>query len=73
MSYTNETMPEWTPRIQIDELRFRQLEMENKFWSEKYNQVVRKLENMVDACKEYGYVEVTWGSKSFRFTMEEIK
>jgi hypothetical protein len=73
MSYTNETMPEWQPRVQIDLLRFKTLEMEKAFWAEQYMVCVRKLENMVDACKDYGYVEIEWGSKKFKFTMEEIK
>ncbi len=66
-------MPEWSPRVQIDLLRFKTLEMEKAFWSEQYIIAVRKLENMVDACKDYGYVEIEWGSKKFKFTMEEIK
>lgn len=73
MAHTNESIPEWAPRMQIDELRFHQLEMERKFWNEKYCSAVKRLENMVDSCKEYGYVELTWGSKKFKFTMEEIK
>ncbi|GEM_PF-4817540 len=72
MAYTNETMPKYVPRIEIDEIRFRQLETEVKFWANKYSQVVDRMENMVDSCKEYGYVELRWENKKFKFTMDEI-
>lgn len=44
MAYTNETMPKYVQRIEIDEIRFRQLETEAKFWANKYNQVVDRME-----------------------------
>lgn len=72
MSYVNETMPEWTPVMRVDEIAFKRLEMEREFYMTKYNQVVRQMENMVDACKDYGYVELEWREKKFRFTMEII-
>jgi len=73
VSYTNETMPEWSPKISIDRLSWELSNHEKKFWQDRYLDVVRRFENIVDACKEYGYVEITWGHKTFKFTVEEIK
>lgn len=73
MSYTNENMPEWCgPRVTMNRLDYEKLSLENKFWQDQYCAVVRKMENMVDACKDYGYVDLEWGSKKFKFTMQEI-
>ena len=72
MSYTNETMPDWCgPRVTINRLDYEKLELERKFWADQYSAVVRKMENMVDACKDYGFVELSWGLKTFKFTMIE--
>ena len=73
MSYTNETMPNYAHReySHISRLDHKLLETKLEYFRGENKNLIERFRNLVDACKEYGYVNIQWDQDVYTLVLKE--